>query len=163
MSREPKIPQPKEAHSKPKHFSTEELQSEFAGIVTTKKPSDVKSKPSAPITTKAVQRSPEETLQLNVERLRKALTTWTRADIAYNALSAVISGSKAPPVIEFVTSHDNKPVRLAIDLEKVEGSDLPVLVDLLMGPAIKEYEDSLLEIVKSSKLAYDALQKYKEV
>jgi hypothetical protein len=110
-----------------------------------------------------IEHTPEELLHKNIERLRKAFVAWSRASAAYNALAGIQDGSAPTPVIEFTTSHDGKPVTVAIDLADLPKQELLQTTDALMGPVIQQYETSLHNIYKASKAAYRALQKQKEM
>lgn len=109
------------------------------------------------------QKPPVMDLQESVQRLRLAIKSWTRADIAQDAFADTQEGKGSLPIINMVLPRDGLPVTVEFDLAKTPAPDRNALADMLLGLSIAEYETALLQIVNCSQAAYAALQKQKEL
>ena len=109
------------------------------------------------------KRSSAEEMQDSVVRLRKAIKQWTQADVAFSALLDMHEQKGPPPELELLVSKNKEVIRVPFSFEQANEPDRVAMTDLFLGMTVSQYENALLEIVRSSQAAYAALQKQKEL
>jgi hypothetical protein len=109
------------------------------------------------------QTNPATDLDASVKRLRKAIKEWTHSDIAFSALSDMHEQKGPSPELELVVSKNKETVRVPFSFEQANEPDRIAMTDLFLGMTVSQYENALLEIVRSSQAAYAALQKQKDL
>lgn len=107
--------------------------------------------------------NPADDLDISVKRLRKAIKEWTQADIAFSALSDMHEQKGPPPALELLVNKNKEVVRVPFSFEQANEPDRIAMTDLFLGMTVSQYENALLEIVRSSQAAYAALQKQKDL